>query len=93
VVLLAYVPSHMPSLWASDPPLADITQFSLHWPFKVYRLISLVLVPVALLLAVLGPRVVKELPLFVVRLFLVINWLPHSYCALVMVPWLTDFRP
>lgn len=81
-LLLAYSVSYTTPLYVLRIQLDNALSLSWGWPCNAYNIISYALVTAALLLAVLGPRVVKRGPLRAVRIFLIVNWLPHTLCLL-----------
>jgi hypothetical protein len=83
-LVIAYAPSYLVPSWVRRSQFEIATQLSYGWQYCAYVFISLTLVSPALVLAVLGPPVVKARPLAMVRLFLLANWLPHSLCALAL---------
>ena len=83
-LLVAYAPSYLVPPWVRRSQFEIFAGLSYSWPYCAYIFISSMLVTAALVLAVLGPLVVKERPLAVVRIFLLANWLPHSFCAVAL---------
>jgi len=84
-LLLAYSPSYSISPSVLQNHLSGLKLLGYGLLLHAYVVVSYTLVTGALLLAILGPRVIEAGPLRVARRFLLFNWLPHSYLAAVAI--------